>query len=331
MSATGVFTDLYCYEIYTPTWEEYKGGACSCSVKWVSEWKSGNTHTITITVQGIRTDGSSASLFGHIKVGDNSTTSIGSQNYPGDPAGQETFDPVTYEVETDDYGNLLTPITVTVGFTRNSTEQHYAQMKSTGVVLEKPQKNLTINAPDGIICTVNKSPLYRDDQFVITITVTGSQWSDSPVISVTGATKIEDLTYQVTGDVYIAITGVLAKHTIHVVKSAGIEISIFDEINGYSYDDGSSVEHYTVLTILCEAKPGYKYGQLTVNDEKHNNGASIQVMSDVSIVAIADVLGLVRIFTGSTFEGFHIFIYNGSSWGMYIPLIYDGASWNICA
>lgn len=328
--AIGTFVDnVYSYTLSGDT--ESQGGACDCVVKWTSYWKSGNTHSMTITVQGLRTDGYSTTLFGTIKVGENSRENLGSQNYPGDPAYQETFDSVTYDVETDDYGNLLTLIKVSVGFNRSSSEQHYAEITSAGVVLDKPQKIVHITCPDGILCTVDKSPLYIDDEFVINVTVTGIQWSESPLISVTGAIKIEDLKYTVTGDVYIVITGVLSVHKVYITKTAGIDVIVTDDINGYSLSDGSSVEHYTQITISCVAKPGYKTGQLVVNGEKYSGSVSISVMSDVVIIATSDALGLSHIYTGSSFEKFHVFIYNGSDWGMYIPLVYDGSSWNICA
>lgn len=328
--ATGTFpASVYSYKLYSDG-DEVKGGACDCVVKWTSYWKSGNTHSITITVQGIRTDGYSTTLFGSIKVGDNSRESLGSQNYPGDPAYGETFEPVTYDVETDDYGNLLTTIKVTVGFTRNSTEQHYAEIKSTGVVLDKPQKLVNITCPDGIICTINKSPLYIDEEFVINVTVTGIQWSESPIISITGATKIKDFTYKVTGDVYIVITGVLSVHKIYISQTTGVNVVITDE-NGFSLMDGSSVEHYTPITITCTAKPGYKFRQLTVNGNKCDNGVSLQVTSDVIIMAMSSALGLARIHTGSSFDNFHVFIYDGKRWDMYIPFIYDGSLWDIYA
>lgn len=331
MSKTGYFTDIDSFIVDNDSGDEYSGGACSCVVEWESEWLYGNTHSITLTVQGVRTDGYSASLFGHIKVGDNSTESLGTQNYPGKPAGKETFEPVTYDVETDNYGNLITEIVISVGFSRNSSETHYATATSKNIILEQPQKSINIDTPDGIICTINKSPLYIDDEFVITVTVTGSQWSDSPIISVTGATKIDDLKYKVISDVFIVVTGVLATHTIYISTDVGTTVSVKDETTGAYYGDGANVEHYTNITIKCDAIPGYKFDQLLINGEAYDNGHKHQVVSDVLIVASSNVLGLARIFTGSSFESFYILIFNGSSWDMYIPLIFDGSCWNICA
>lgn len=330
MAASGKFSGVYSYIVRTSTWEEYAGGVCNCVVSWESSWQYGNTHSMTLTVQGQRTDGTSASLWGHITV-DGVTTSLGNHNYPGSPAYQETFEPITISVETDDYGNLLTEISIEVGFQRSSSEQHYARVTSSGVVLEKPQKSVSIDCPEGIVCTINKSPLYVDDQFVITVTVTGLQWSDSPIISVTGATKVKDLTYKATGDVYIVITGVLAQHSIHITKDAGMNVTVKDASTGYMYGDGSVVDHYTVIKVECSPKPGYKFNRLTINGAKQNSGVSVEVTSDVNIIAISNALGMARIHTGTKFEPFHIFIFDGASWNMYIPLVYDGVSWNICA
>lgn len=331
--AKGTFAEkVYSYEYNPITGDESEGSVASVVVEWESTWKSGNLHTMKIKVRALRTDGSySATFSGRIKVGENSSQDLGAQNYPGDPAYQESFDPVEYEVETDDYGKLLTKISVSVEFVRSATEVHCATVTSTGVSLDKPQKLVSITCPEGIICTVDKSKLYIDDQFVISVTVVGMQWSESPIISVTGATKVKDLTYQVTGDIYIVITGVLAVHKIYIKKTAGLDITITDVANGYLLSDGSSVEHYTKITITCSAKPGYEFKQLTVNGNEHKNGDPLEVTSDITIVAVSDALGLAHIYTGSSFEDFHVFIYNGNDWGMYIPFIYNGLEWNIYA
>lgn len=326
--AQGVYTDMVSSWVNSNTGASGNGGYCSGRIEWNSSWKYGNTHSLTLVVIGIRTDGyGSASMWGDAIVNGEYKT-LGDHKVGSEPS----FDEVSFDVETDDYGRITTDVRVSIGFySSNANSEYWANANLTGMAIDKPPKDVNIDCPEGIVCTINKSPLYVDDQFVITVTVTGLQWSDSPIISVTGATKVKDLTYKATGDVYIVITGVLAQHSIHIIKDAGMNVTVKDASTGYMYGDGSVVDHYTVIKVECSPKPGYKFNRLTINGAKQNSGVSVEVTSDVNIIAMSNALGMARIHTGTKFEPFHIFIFNGASWNMYIPLVYDGVSWNICA
>lgn len=325
--ASGYFTHKSSEYIEVGDDEAYSGGACECNVRYESTWTSGNTHRMTVWVYGIRTDGYSATLSIHLLV-DGQIISSGAHNYPGE--GDEYHGPVTFDVITDDYGNLITEVSAGADFYSSSNrETHYGNATSKGVVLDAPTKNVSVNCPDGIVCTVDGTPTSVGKTINISVTITGLQWGDY-ILSVTGATKQSGISYTVTGDVYISVTGILAKHTISITAGNGINVSVLDG-SGYSVGDGATVEHYTYITVTCEANSGYSLGQLTINGEKFDNGSTIQVLSDILIVVVSGVLGIAKIFTGTTFEDFHVFIYNGTEWGMYIPFIYNGSSWTICA
>lgn len=303
-----------------PSW-----GYCTGRIEWESYWEYGNTHSLTLTVYGQRTDYNSAALWGDVYV-DGVATTLGDQKIPQ----ESSFDEVTISVETDDNGVILTDVSVSIGFYSSDAKQDFwAHATLTGLTIDKPPKSISIETPDGILCSVNKSTVCVGDQIVISITITGAQWEDA-TISVTGATQVSGMTYTVTGDVYIVVSGVLSGHTISITETGGISVTVYDEITGATYTDGSVVQHYSNITITYKVSTGYEFVSITVNGEAYDAGVSIEVSSDINIVARAKALGLAYIYTDSSFQPFQVYIYNGSEWRMCVPYVYDGTSWGLC-
>lgn len=118
-------------------------------------------------------------------------------------------------------------------------------------------------------------------------------------------------------------------YTIHVEKSSGVKLTIYDEITLDEYSDGSSVSEYSTITIICEVKSGYKLKTFTVNGMSFDQFASILVTSDVYIIASANSIGAVHINPGQGFSLYKIKIYSNTGWHVYMPCIYDGSYWSI--
>lgn len=331
--ASGYFTDTYSEYIYSG--EVYKGGACTCNVRYESSWVSGNTHAMTVWIYPERKDGDYYTTMSiYVSVGGESSS--GAYNYPTD----EYYGPITFNVDTDDYGNVETLVKVSASFYSSTAKtDNYGNATSDGLVIDPPPKQVNITCPDGMLCSVDNvindetsggNNIYVGNSVSISVTIVGIQWGDY-ILSVTGATLQDDMTYVVTGDLYIVVTGILAKHTIYINVDQGMSVEVINGDTGYSVNDGAVLEHYSYITITCQSNPGYVYDELKINGEKYENGATIQVLSDITIVITSVVLGTAHVFTGTYFEKFYVFIYDGSEWGMYIPFVYDGSSWSICA
>ena len=303
------------------------GSVCEGYVEWESTWLYGNTHRLKLKTCGYRTDGGPAvSLFGYIYINGEQSVNLGVQNYPGD----ESFPVQTIDVETDDYGYMISSVLVSIGFySQAAGGSLWANADFTGYYIGPPVKSLNIETPDGIVCSVDKAELHVGEEIVISVTLTGIQW-ENYTLSVTGATKVSEYTYTIDGDVYIVVTGVLARHTIYINSKSGMNITIIDDITGEHYIDGSKVEHYSSITISCVAEVGYELESITVNGEIYSSSVSIEVTSDIIISIAGKPLGAVYIYTGNGFELFHVYIYDGVSWNMMIPYVYNGLEWSMC-
>lgn len=118
-------------------------------------------------------------------------------------------------------------------------------------------------------------------------------------------------------------------YTIHINKNSGVTLTIYDELTLDTYDDGSIVNEYSSITIICEVKKGYKLKTFTVNGVSYDQFVGILVTSDVYVVALADSSGVVYINPGSGFFPFRVLINSNYGWHAYMPFIFDGYNWRM--
>lgn len=175
----------------------------------------------------------------------------------------------------------------------------------------------------------NGSKIYAGD--VITVTFTASTGYFITTHTVGGTTFTSGKSYTVSGNTTIIAKAAIKTYTLSVTTDDKVVVTVRDEISGDTYTDGSSISHFSTITISCAVSPGYELSSFTVNGTSYTGGVSIDVTSDVTVVARVKAMGLVYIKTGSGFEAYQVYIYDGSEWNMYCPYIYSGSGWDMCA
>ena len=94
---------------------------------------------------------------------------------------------------------------------------------------------------------------------------------------------------------------------------------------------GATIFENDILQIVFGTSVGYGLKTHTVNGSTFTSGGTHTVSEDVTVVATAELQGLVYIDNGSGWDTYQVYIDNGTSWDMYIPYIDNGSGWNICS
>lgn len=95
--------------------------------------------------------------------------------------------------------------------------------------------------------------------------------------------------------------------------------------------NGASIYKNDVLQITFGANPGYKLKTHTVNGSTFASGGTHTVSSNVTIIAVAELHGLVYIYNGTSWDAYQVYIDNGASWDQYIPYVDNGTNWDMCS
>lgn len=199
--------------------------------------------------------------------------------------------------------------------------------KGTGTSITVRRTSSPVSGSTGTLS--NGSAIYKGD--VLTITFSALTGYNLSTHTVAGSTFSSGGSYTVSGNTSVVATASIKSYTLSISTSNGVSVTVYDEISGATYSNGSSITHFSTITITCTLDSAYDLESLTVNNVSYENGVSIEVSSDVTIVAVAKAKGIVHIFNGSSFDMYLVFIFNGSSWDMYVPYIFNGSSWDMCA
>ena len=126
-------------------------------------------------------------------------------------------------------------------------------------------------------------------------------------------------------------TGTFTSYTLSTSAGTGSTIAVnrtssnFGGTGGLS--NGATIYLHDVLQITFGADPGYKLKTHTVNGSEFASGGTHTVSGNVTIVAVAELQGLVYIHNGTTWGMYQAFIDNGSKWIECIPYVDNGSGW----
>lgn len=95
-----------------------------------------------------------------------------------------------------------------------------------------------------------------------------------------------------------------------------------------SYKSSTST---TAVTLPTPTRTGYKFlgwaTSATATTGTYAGGSSYTPTASITLYAIWEINGLVRIYTGSGWRMAIPFVYNGSAWKQSIPFTYNGSAW----
>lgn len=132
----------------------------------------------------------------------------------------------------------------------------------------------------------------------------------------------------------LSYNSIVATYTLSLSAGEGTSISVSRTSSPSgstgALSNGATLYTGDVLKIITSVSAGYEITKQTVNGSAFSSGVSYNVSSNVTIVTVAGVLGIIYIDTGSALEKFLIYIDNGSSWDQYVPYVDNGSGWSSC-
>lgn len=190
---------------------------------------------------------------------------------------------------------------------------------------------LTISQGTGTSITVTRNSTSLSNGATIT-------HGDSLVVAISANTgynlasqsHTSGATITVGGNITVSATATLKTYTLNISIGKGTTISVnrtSSPLGGAStgtLSNSATIYHNDILNITIGALSGYRLIQ-----QSHNNG-SYTVASSINVNATAELLGLVYVHNGTSWDAYEIYIDNGSVWDRYIPHIDNGSKWNIC-
>ena len=185
-------------------------------------------------------------------------------------------------------------------------------------------------SPSGLTGEISDgATIYDGDVLVPTITLSNGYYIYS-------TTHINNGAFRIRGNVTITVITAVLFYLLSLTEGTGSTITVrrtSSPLAGAALgvlSDGEPVYHSDVLQITTSANAGYEIKQQTVNGSAFSSGVSYNVSSNVTIVTVTGVLGIIYIDTGSSLERFLIYIDNGSSWDQYVPYVDNGSGWSTC-
>lgn len=177
--------------------------------------------------------------------------------------------------------------------------------------------------------------IYHHD--VLKITFTASTGYSVSVHTVNGSSFTSGSTHTVSGAVSVVSAASVKSYTLALNPDTGSTIAVnrisspIKNAATGSLSNGATIYYNDVLQITFSSSAEYKILSQLVNQSAFTSGGLHTVISDVEIVTITDMSGIVHIYSGTAFENYLIYIYDGTNWVQYIPYVYDGSEWVICS
>lgn len=186
----------------------------------------------------------------------------------------------------------------------------------------------TITVKRGSTTLSNGATLQKGDSLSITISAkTGYDISSR---------SHSNGTYTVSGNVSVYATATVKSFSLSISAGTGSSITVNRTSSPKqgattgNLSNGATIYYSDVLKITFSASTGYEIGTHTVNGSDFTSGSTHTVTAAVKVVSTANILGLVYIDNGVSFEAYLVYIDNGTSWDQYIPYCDNGISWDMC-
>jgi hypothetical protein len=261
-----------------------------------------------------------------VKAPTNATASTGYHltKYTGtlwDGSGESEWPLTTTSTGPDSHDN-----TWTMGANRTIT-----------VYAEKDTYTLTITNGTGysIKVTRNGSALSNNATItygdVLTISVTAQTGYNTPTLKVNGSSFNSGSTHTVTGAVNITASTSVRRFSLSLSSDSKSAITVnrtdspLQQASIGNLSTGATIYYNDVLKIVFKTSAGYELVTHTVNGKNFTSNNSHIVKGDVTIVSTSKPMGLIRIYDGSKWKTYMVYIYvdDTKKWKQHVPYLYD--------